>query len=558
MFHRFFHIRSYISDAPLSTIIACALLFLFTLVFSQATLAQHIYIETSDSSVVIQADSLYHWRDQLSSFDSYFHKRGYLSAVSKVIEVRSDTVFARFESGPLYSFTYEGVGRKPQLFTADSLSIRKTAELQIRELENRGYPFAVVHYSPKIENDSILSFQTVIEAGPYIAFDSLIIRSEKPYSQAFFRQYLRAMQGEPYDEASMQKVPERLRQLPFARAVQPASVLFREGEADLYLYLEDKPANQFDGVIGFQPDAQTGRIVLTGDVNLSLHNALRRGERIDVRWRRLQQSTQRLFASGNLLYLLQTRWGVWGEIDIYRRDSTFSTTQLEASAGYLFGAERYLRGFAERWTSNPLREGVNDVDDVSITRYGLKYRQFQLDNLLNPMRGYYVASEASAGFKTLTTGDEDPVTTETEQFELTTEVGIHVPFFRRFSLALRASAATRIDSTLRLNEHYRIGGLSNLRGFDEEGIFASSYAIGTVEFKYSLDASSAVFLFADQGWYERTGETFITDTPLGFGAGALIGTSGGSFRIAYALGSQQGNPVLLRDARIHFGYVNRF
>ncbi len=534
------------------------LFFLATGVFTETLCSQHLFIVSADTTLVLAPDSALNWRSQLRTFESQYHHLGYLSAVSRVIEVRSDTVFVQHDPGPLFRFTTNSQSRKAVYLFADTASIRQAAEFQIRELETRGYPFAVAHFSPRVQNDSILSFQTAIETGPYIAFDSLIIRSEKPFSATFFRQYLRVLKGEPYDEEAMERVPQRLRELAFARPMQPASVLFREGEADLYLYLEEKPANQFDGVIGFQPDPQTGRIVLTGDVNLSLHNALRRGERIDVRWRRLQQSTQRLYASGNLPYLLQTRWGIWGEIDIYRRDSTFSTTQLEASAGYLFGADRYLRGFAERWTSNPLREGVSDIDDISITRYGLKYRQFELDNVLNPLRGYYINSEASAGFKILTTDDEEPVVTETEQFEVITEAGVHMPFLRRFSIALRASVAARIDSTLRLNEHYRIGGLNNLRGFDEEGIFASRYAIGTLEIKYSLDATSAVFLFGDQGWYERTADAFTTDTPLGFGAGALIGTSGGTFRIAYALGRQQGNPVLLRDARIHFGYVNRF
>ena len=97
-----------------------------------------------------------------------------------------------------------------------------------------------------------------------------------------------------------------------------------------------------------------------------------------------------------------------------------------------------------------------------------------------------------------------------------------------------------------------------MRGFNEESIFASTYAIFTAELKFQLDKSSAVFLFYDQAWYERNDNVYFSDTPFGFGAGALLGTANGSFSIFYALGSEQNNPILLRNGKIHFGFINRF
>ena len=46
--------------------------------------------------------------------------------------------------------------------------------------------------------------------------------------------------------------------------------------------------------------------------------------------------------------------------------------------------------------------------------------------------------------------------------------------------------------------------------------------------------------------------------PYGFGAGISFGTRAGVFSLSYALGSQRGNPILIRAAKIHFGFISLF
>ncbi|MCB0765000.1 MAG: hypothetical protein KDB84_09855, partial [Flavobacteriales bacterium] len=67
------------------------------------------------------------------------------------------------------------------------------------------------------------------------------------------------------------------------------------------------------------------------------------------------------------------------------------------------------------------------------------------------------------------------------------------------------------------------------------------------------------FLFVDQAWWEDAAqETLITDTPLGFGAGATFETKAGLFSLTYALGQQFQNPIELRTGKIHFGFISLF
>ena len=112
--------------------------------------------------------------------------------------------------------------------------------------------------------------------------------------------------------------------------------------------------------------------------------------------------------------------------------------------------------------------------------------------------------------------------------------------------------------TVYQNELYRFGGQMTLRGFNEDELFASSRSVTTIEYRYLLDRNSAVFIFYDQGYYENRAVSYVRDYPYGFGGGLSFGTNLGIFSLSYALGSQQSNPILLKNGKIHFGYVAYF
>jgi len=50
----------------------------------------------------------------------------------------------------------------------------------------------------------------------------------------------------------------------------------------------------------------------------------------------------------------------------------------------------------------------------------------------------------------------------------------------------------------------------------------------------------------------------MKDHPFGFGAGFSFGTNIGIFSISYALGQQLNNPILMRNGKVHFGYIAYF
>ena len=562
MFHGVFHNSAHLFNASNKRCIAATrLVFVVALLLCTLSNAkgQALYVlEGKDTLAFFSGMDGRALRDSLRSFHREIQQRGHLHSTTDSVRTHRDTLTAYVNKGPIFSASFRSEDGILAFDTLSTDAFNAIGNEAIRTLENSGYPFASASFHAELVSDGSLSLSAELSKGPFIAFDSLIIRSEKPFSKAALSQYYQIRKGRPYSESILRSIPQKTSQLRYARITQAPQVIFEEGKADVYIWLDDVKASRFDGIIGFQPDAATGRPVFTGDLSLYLENALRRSETIEFQWRRLQEQTQNLKLNASLPYLLQTRLGVWGGLDLYRRDTTFSTAELDLALGYLVGADQYVRTFVERWNSTALRDGLNGIDNVSIQRYGIAIRLFEMDDFDNPMRGSLLSTELGAGAKTLTAANDAAAQQRVSQYSGTLNAGLWLPLASRWALVLRANAGLKADSTLRLNEHYRIGGLNTLRGFDEESIFARSYGIGTLEIKYRLDRKSAVLAFVDQGWYDRIADGSFSDLPLGFGAGALIGTENSTFRIYYALGREQNNPVLVRNGKVHFGFINRF
>jgi hemolysin activation/secretion protein len=110
------------------------------------------------------------------------------------------------------------------------------------------------------------------------------------------------------------------------------------------------------------------------------------------------------------------------------------------------------------------------------------------------------------------------------------------------------------------NEQFRLGGNKLLRGFNEETLFATRYAVGTAEYRLLIGANSYIAAFADYAYVENiTDRIRLFQRPLGLGAGIVFESQAGLFGVSGAVGRlDNGDPFDLRSVKVHLGYVNLF
>ena len=98
-----------------------------------------------------------------------------------------------------------------------------------------------------------------------------------------------------------------------------------------------------------------------------------------------------------------------------------------------------------------------------------------------------------------------------------------------------------------------------MRGFDEYFFFASTYGIGTLEYRLFTAEDSYVLLFYDQGYYRSDLEKSKAEgLPLGVGGGISFSTGAGIFQLVYSVGKSEQQPMSLRASKIHFGITSKF
>jgi outer membrane protein assembly factor BamA len=239
---------------------------------------------------------------------------------------------------------------------------------------------------------------------------------------------------------------------------------------------------------------------------------------------------------------------------------------------YLLIGGNHFKVFYKNKISN-LLSSVNLKNLTALPEYGalknhmygsgIKYEK--LDYRLNPRKGFFVMFNLSVGTKEIVKHDSIPsfiydnVKLKTTQYEGEFDGSYYIPLRKRSTFKIGLKTAGIIGENVFQNELYRIGGLKTLRGFNEEEIYATSYAIVITEIRYLLEQNSYVHLFFDGAYYENiTQFKSITDTPFGFGFGVSFETKPGILSLNYALGHQFNNPILLKNSKIHFGIVSHF
>jgi outer membrane protein assembly factor BamA len=459
---------------------------------------------------------------------------------------------------------------KQQSLTARDLS--KLKERIIQYYEQNAYPFASVQLDSVSTTDEACTANLKITLHQQTNIDSINIIGNIKLNKKYLERYMGIKPGANYDERIINNLNNRLRELPFVNQTKPYKVIFTKEYTKLMLYLDKKKANKFDGFLGFLPNDKTGRINLTGQLNIKLLNTISHGESIELEWRKLQAQTQDLKLNLAYPYIFNLPFGVDYNLKLYRRDTTFIDVNNNIGIQYLLSAGNYLKFFVSKRNINLINTSqyefvstLPEYADISYLAYGLSVNLNNTDYKLNPRKGLKTTWQATAGGKEIKRNPDinpvvyDGLTLKTQQYSVFGNIGYFIPFMKKSTILLDAKFAKVIGKNLFTNELFRIGGLVSLRGFDEESINASAYLIPTVEYRYLFDKNSAIFLFANAAYYENISRNNrVFDRPYGFGSGIFFETKAGIFSLTYALGKQFNNPILLRSGKIHFGLVSVF
>ena len=525
--------------------------------------------------------------ENLESLITKFRAGGFLSAGIDSLIRDSLSTTAFIYAGNKYNWSVirqgnvpeellQGTGFRKKLYSGKPFNNKQLELLTsnvLRNCENNGYPFASITLdSIEIENNNF-SGALALNKNRFIKIDSIIIKGTATVAPVYLYNYIGIRPGDVYKETQIRKISGRMRELAFVREIKTSQLLFTQKETKLYLFLENRKASQFDGVLGLLPDeAKEGKFNLTGEIHLKLQNSLKRGEIIELNWKQLPGNSQDLKFHTLYPFLFNTPFGIDGNLAIFKKDSTYIDVTKNLGVQYAFTGNNFLKAFInDKQSDLQSSRGLENISvlpsyaDITTVSYGLTIHYEKLDYRLNPRKGFWIEATGSTGNRKIRKNtdinaaayDSIKLNTVTYQGEITADY--YISLGGRHVIDLGTRSAYIYNDELFINELYRIGGLKSLRGFDEESIYSSTYAIGKIEYRYLLEQNSFLFAFINNAWYEnRSRNINLYDTPIGFGTGINFETKLGIMSVSYALGKQFDNPVLFRNGKVHFGIVNYF
>lgn len=501
---------------------------------------------------------------------------------------RNDSAIAKIHVGQAYRFgtidhgnvpeeVLRRVGFKDRQFEEASMSGKRLNGLKkriVRFYENRGYPFAQVALDSITLSGTQLSARLNLEKNQQFVIDSIIIKGTARIKPKYLQNYLGIRPKSIYNESRIKPISTRVKEIAFVNETKSPEVIFKDGKADIYMYLDKKRASQFDGILGVLPSSEKpGKVLVTGELSLKLLSAFKRGELIGLKWQSLQPRTQNLNIQLTYPFLFNTGFGLDGTFQLYKRDSLYMNLQGIIGVQYHLIGNDHIKVFADIRSTNVLATSTltstttlnPDNVDSRTQLYGFGYKMQRLDYRLNPRKGFDLYAEASAGVKkivpdaTVESSRYDGLKLSSFQLNAVLQGSYFIPIPNRSTIKIGLNGGYMRSENLFESEAFRIGGLKTLRGFDEESIYATMFSIGTIEYRFHLDQNSYIFAFFDGAYYEnRATNKRVTDRPFGFGLGISFFTKIGVFSLNYALGKQFQNPIDFRAGKIHFGIVSYF
>ena len=457
----------------------------------------------------------------------------------------------------------------------------------LRYYENNGYPFAAVFLDSILLNDDRMDALLKVNKGPIYHLDSIKVFGKARISRKFLQHYLSLPKGGLYNKEKLEQVGKKLQDLPYLKEMQPSDINMLGSGAILKLYLAPKRSSQFNFLIGVLPNSSDGgKLQVTADVNLDLKNVLSGGESILLKWQQLQPKSPRLNLGFQQPYIFNSSFGIDFLFDLFKKDSAFLQINAQLGLLYILSATQSAKVFFQ-WQNNFLLGGAVDTlqiiatkklppnIDVSAISVGLDYDWNKTDYRLNPRKGNEIKLTLSAGIKNIKRNNEiteikdpsfnyaslyDSVKARSYQFRIKLSAAHYFPVGKQATVKTALNAGVYSSQSVFRNELFQIGGYKLLRGFSEESIYATQYAVLTAEYRYRIALNSFLFGFVDGAWVKNKYQAVnLKNTFIGAGLGLAFETRFGVLNISYAAGKRDDVKFSLKEAsKIHFGYVNYF
>ncbi len=391
-----------------------------------------------------------------------------------------------------------------------------------------------------------------VSEGARRKLDAIVVRGYEKVPKRFIKNLERDYKGKNYDDQNLSRLNQSLQNHPFITLEKPPQTLFTRDSTQIFLFLQKKKSNTFDGILGFGND-KNEKFTFNGSLNVNFRNMFNSFETVNVFWQRNPDRGQTFDLKTDIPYVANSNIGLALNINVFRQDSTYANFKFLPGV-YLNLGSRQKIGIRGNFETSAVTDSLYSAGrDYHKKGVGIWYDFTEPTEI------------ALFQFKTRIRAEADLISTRyAADLNAVQQNNFFFSGERNFAvkgnhyLNLRAETALmNSKAQLAANELLRFGGWNSLRGFNENTLLADFYYFGTAEYRYLVGDQAFFDIFGQYGGLSNSSlgeKPKLYSVGLGFNFFLPIGLM--SFQISN--GNQFGNPIRFGDTKIHWGVISRF
>lgn len=430
-----------------------------------------------------------------------------------------------------------------------------------QNLERNGFAFAKAKLTNLQKKRQNIYADLIIDKGNRRTINTIEIKYSNQEQKNIFpkgaeKQINKKYKNALFSQETVKLLYDDFQKFGFINQIKYPEILFTKDTTKVFIYLEKRKANNFDGYLGFN-NTENKKIQLNGYLDLTLVNTLRNGEELSIYWKN-DGNNQKIF-NANLTapYLFKSQIGIKALLNIFKQDSVFQNTKTAIQLSYSIDYnKRFYLGYESTESSDIQNSNNQNLSDFKNSFYTttIDFKKNSTKYNLFPIKTFLYIIIGTGNRKTTT---NPSLKQNFANFNIMNDFYVN----EKNIINVKSQFFYLKSQSFLTNELFRFGGISSIRGFAENSLQANLMISLLTEYRYLINSNLYFNSILDYSYYEdptAVEKENKTEKLLGIGMGLGVQTTNGLLKFAITNGKTKKEEIKFYNTNITISYNVKF
>ncbi|MGO4771025.1 hypothetical protein ACEN2I_05140 [Flavobacterium sp. W22_SRS_FK3] len=504
------------------------------------------------------------------------NKKGYLDIKTLENQKENDSIYTyKLSLGNKIKYTHIYIGRDNLFFSSsktknDTLIIpyeetENYINQKIIEAEKQGFALSKIKLENIRRKDLIIYADLNFNSEKKRSVNSIILNYTDNNRRDYFpKGHLKRLHikyiSRTHNKKTINELYNDINNFGFVNQTKYPEILFTNDSTKVYVYIEKRKANTFDGYVGFSND-ENKKLNLNGYLDITLQNILKAGEQFSLYWKSDGNQQKTFNTKLEIPYIFKSPLGIKAQLNIFKQDSTFQNAKTQIDLGYYinYNSKVYL-GYQSTESSD-----IQNTNNTNISDFKNSFLATTFEYIRTDAVNYLLPKKANVnlvfGFGKRNTTNQPKTAASCNQFYTNLNISYNFELNEKNFININSQNFYLNSENYIINELFRFGGMNSIRGFLENSLQANLFSSILTEYRYVASKNLYVNSILDYGIYQdltRNENKTKINKLTGIGFGTSIQTTNGTLKINLTNGIAHNQNLKLYNTIINICYNVKF